>query len=384
MISKMLFAGCSYTWGQSLHYYAGFPDENHPKDGFYYEHSLLPHHYQYNVDNRFATKVSDYFGRRPIVSARNGNSNPLMVDWIYRTIEEHPSIDCMIVQTTSFARGYGQNKNETQQLEEFDNLIDYCDERDILIRFLHMDLAGGVPGAIELSEKIKNRTILFDGKLDWFHTMFRGEDGKMDYRTVASDYGNTDTHFNLKGHEYLSKIIIEELSKSNYVPIKKLNLPKLFNTELFTKSDFDKLSTYYNLHHKESRHHQFLIFNDTNDSVAYDIDLRSENLIDSFMQKISKNELLRVWMLVYKPEKSTGFHSDSSKDFHRYVFEIQTSNDSVFRYIEYDEFKSITDFKNKVLYIGDSVHTFENKSKTDTRIAIVFDTKHPIHKIENK
>lgn len=382
MISKMLFAGCSYTWGQSLHYYGNFNDEKHPKDGFYYEHDLLPHHYQFNVDNRFATKVSDYFGRKPIVSARNGNSNPLMVDWIYRTLLQHPTIDCLVVQTTSFARGHSQNKTESEQIQDFDNLIDYCEDRDILIRFLHMDVGGDLPNTLQLSNKIKDRTILFDGKIDWFHTILRDKDGKLDYRTVGHDYQNSDTHFNLHGHSYLAKIIIDELIRSNYVPIKKLTLPKLFNSDLFLKSDFDNLYNHYIQNYKSTRDHQFLIYNSSNDSVAYDIDLTDKNLIESFIEKLNIHKLIRVWMLVYLPEKSTGFHSDSSDDFHRYVFEIKSSNDSVFRYIEYDKFKNIDNFENKVLYIGNSVHTFENKSKTDSRIAIVFDTKDPIHKIK--
>jgi len=382
MISKILFAGCSYTWGQSLHYCGNFPDDVHPRDGFYYEDNLKPHHYQYNVDNRFATKVSDYFGRKALVSARNGNSNPLMVEWIYKSLSGNPTVDCVIVQTTSFSRGYYQNKNDIQQIEEFNNLIDYCEERDILIKFIHMDLGGDIPTPIAISDKIKNRTILFDGKLDWFHTMYKDKNGNRDYRTIGCDYDVSDTHFNLKGHDYLTKIIIDSLKKSNYVPIKKLSLPKLFNTNLFIKSDFNVVHNHYNEKYKDTRYHQFLLYNNTNDSVAYDINLIDKNIIQSFIEKVNKYDLIRVWMLVYLPEKSTGFHTDSSDDFHRYVYEIQTSDDSSFKYIEYDVFKSINNFNNNVLYIGNSVHSFENKSKTDTRVAIVFDTKYPIHKIQ--
>jgi hypothetical protein len=333
MISKILFAGCSYTWGQSLHYYGRFPDDIHPKDGFYYEDDLKPHHYQYNVDNRFATKVADYFGRKAIVSARNGNSNPLMIDWIYRTFSEHSTIDCVIVQTTSFSRGYGQNKNEIEQIQEFDNLIDYCEERNILIKFLHMDIGGNLSDGIQLSDKIKNRTILFDDKLDWFHTIFKDKNEKPDYRVVGYDYDTIDTHFNPKGHDYVAKLIINALKKNNYVPIKKLRLPKLFNSDLFLKSDFDNLYNHYIQNYKNTKDHQFLIYNSSNDSVAYDIDLSDTSLIESFIKKLNIHKLIKVWMLVYLPEKSTGFHSDSSDDFHRYVFEIKSSNNSVFRYI---------------------------------------------------
>ena len=49
MIRNIVFAGCSFTWGQSLHFFA-YGDESHnihPLDGNYYENKLLPHHYQY-------------------------------------------------------------------------------------------------------------------------------------------------------------------------------------------------------------------------------------------------------------------------------------------------------------------------------------------------
>lgn len=221
----MIFAGCSYTWGQSLHLYGGFNDDRHPRDGFYYEESLLPHHYQYNVDNRFATKVADYFGRKPIVAARNGNSNPLMIDWVYRVLKQNPNTDCIIVQSTSFSRGYNQLGDDDKQIESFNELIKFVENQNILIRFIHMDL-GENHSRIELSEEIKSRTILYDGKLDFYHTVLE-ENGKRDYRTVASDFEGNDTHFNIEGHKYLAKIIIKELEKSNYEIVKKSELPKL-------------------------------------------------------------------------------------------------------------------------------------------------------------
>ena len=42
MIRNIVFAGCSFTWGQSLHFFA-YGDESdniHPLDGNYYENKL--------------------------------------------------------------------------------------------------------------------------------------------------------------------------------------------------------------------------------------------------------------------------------------------------------------------------------------------------------
>lgn len=369
MISTMIFAGCSYTWGQSLHLYGGFNDDRHPQDGFYYEESLLPHHYQYNVDNRFATKVSDYFGRKPIVCARNGNSNPLMIDWIYGKLKENPNTDCIIVQTTSFARGYNQLGDDNKQIQAFNELIKFVEERDILIRFIHMDL-GGEHGGIELSDEIKSRTILYDGKLHFFHTMLV-KNGSRDYRVVGADFGTSDTHFNLVGHQYLTKIIIEELEKSNYENVKKIGLPKLIKNKIFNKHDFNSLLDFV----KDSDKKQYLLYSTDKNNVAYDEDLTDNNLINHVIEKLQKFKLLNIWLMKYPPNYGLGYHQDATQTSNRYVYELQSADNSFFEFFNYNKISKIENINDDILYIGNTFHDFKNNSKTNTRISLVFDTK---------
>ena len=369
MISTMIFAGCSYTWGQSLHLYGEFNDDRHPQDGFYYEESLLPHHYQYNVDNRFATKVSDYFGRKPIVCARNGNSNPLMIDWIYGKLKENPNTDCIIVQTTSFARGYNQLGDDNKQIQAFNELIKFVEERDILIRFIHMDL-GGEHGGIELSDEIKSRTILYDGKLHFFHTMLV-KNGSRDYRVVGADFGTSDTHFNLVGHQYLTKIIIEELEKSNYENVKKIGLPKLIKNKIFNKHDFDSLLDFV----KDSDKKQYLLYSTDKNNVAYDEDLTDNNLINHVIEKLQKFKLLNIWLMKYPPNYGLGYHQDATQTSNRYVYELQSADNSFFEFFNYNKISKIENINDDILYIGNTFHDFKNNSKTNTRISLVFDTK---------
>jgi len=375
MISTMIFAGCSYTWGQSLHLYGGFNDDKHPRDGFFYDKLLLPHHYQYNVDNRFATKVADYFGRKPIVAARNGNSNPLMVTWIYQKLKENPNTDCIIVQSTSFARGYNQLGDDNKQIDEFNKLIKFVEEKDILIRFIHMDL-GGEHSTLELSEEIKSRTILYDNKLDFYHTMLVVNE-KRDYRTIGADFSNSDTHFNLKGHEYLTKIIIEELEKSNYENVKKIELPKLVKNKIFNKNDFDSLLDF--VKHNDKK--QYLLYSVDKNNVAYDEDLTDTNLIDDVIKKLQNFKLLNIWLMKYPPNYSLGYHQDSTHDSNRYVYEVQPSDNSFFEFFNYNKISKIENINDDILYIGNTFHDFKNNSKTNTRISVVFDTKLKINKI---
>ena len=53
------------------------------------------------------------------MAARNGNSNPLMIDWVYTVLEQNPNTDCIIIQSTSFARGYNQLGDDNKQIDEF-------------------------------------------------------------------------------------------------------------------------------------------------------------------------------------------------------------------------------------------------------------------------
>ena len=126
-----------------------------------------------------------------------------------------------------------------------------------------MDLGDGdylLNKEFKLSKKIIERTILFDDKLDWFHTLIPNM-GKYDYRTVASDFPEvSDTHFNLKGHDYVSKNIIQSLLKSNYSIIKKIEIPKLLDNIFFKKSDFDELYQYYNTNFSNNPKKQYLLY----------------------------------------------------------------------------------------------------------------------------
>lgn len=225
MIRNIVFGGCSYTWGQSLHFYGNFNDDEHPKDGCYYSNKLLPHHYQYNVDHRFATIVSDFFGRKPIVCATNGNNNELIVKFIEKSINEYT--DLVIFQSTAWTRCYewlgGKNGGIKNQVILMDNLIDFCESKNILIRFIHLDVDSCILGVDDtfkegenlLTQKIIDRTILIDERKSFYHLTERNIVGERPKYTVWGDYEYQppDKHFNKLGHEYIANILIKHLEK---------------------------------------------------------------------------------------------------------------------------------------------------------------------------
>lgn len=385
MIKKMIFAGCSYTWGQSLHYYGGFPDDEHPKDGFYYGNKILPHHYQYNVDNRFPTLVADRFSRKPLVEATNGGSNDQMIEWATRKIKQSKgSVDCVIVQTTSFARGYDHGYDEEQQINMILDFIDFCENQNILIQFIHFDWEHHL-----IPDKVKERTILYDGKLSFYHICdVKHGEMPLDDRTVSSytypNYGIYDSHFSKSGHVYMADIITNKLLELGYGEEKPLREPKLVRNRTLTEHNFFKAIGYYNNNDKSNELKQILLYSkDGSDGVPFDLDYSNLNLIeDKILKFLDSYKLLRIWMMVYPPKTGVGNHADDSNSFYRYVFESQSADNSYFEYIKGNKFFTINNFDNHILYIGDLIHRFINDSDTQTRISIVFDTEHPIEYLQ--
>ena len=222
MIRNIVFAGCSFTWGQSLHFfeYGEKSDNIHPLDGLYYENKLLPHHYQYNVDKRFPTIVSDYFGRKPIVDAHNGGST----ESIFRTMNKINNLtDAVIVQTTQFHRSLNTGISLTKQVSMLEEIVDMCKAKGIVLRFIHWDW----PKEIKMPKSIKNKSIKILGMESFYEITSEPIDRKLNkidkkhkyynYLACSSRIHNKhnliDEHFSPKGHRMLANEIIKNLEK---------------------------------------------------------------------------------------------------------------------------------------------------------------------------
>lgn len=391
MIKSMLFTGCSFTWGQSLHYFGEFPDDEHPKNGMFYEDKLRTHHYQYNVDNRFATTVADYFGRKPVVAAGNGGDNYDSIMWARKILDGGDAghnkktlavdnIDCIIFQTTSFGRAWhSHNVDENQQIALIQEFIDYVESMGILIRFIHYDWEDWT-----MPQSVKDRTIKFDDKWSWYHIIENsGTSSKkkrpqdFDKRIVAHNFPETaDSHFNLKGHQYLHDIIVENLIESGYgekyVTLRK---PKFIESDFYLRhNDYSHLVRHYYDNDSSKRIQQILLYSKDKDSTAYDLDYSDKN-IKPIKQRLDKYGLLNMWMMVYPPNSSVGWHQDSISHY-RYVYELQRTDEGGFEWILGNRFLRMREFQREdTLLIGDYIHRFVNDSNSDTRISLVFDTE---------
>jgi hypothetical protein len=206
LIRNIVFGGCSLTWGQSLHYYGYFKDALPNKDGSFDFNKLKINHYQYIVDNRFATKVADYFGKKPIVRAMNGGNNCIISDLVKEKVNKFT--DAIIIQTTAFTRC--KKKTIEEQMQMYLDIIEKYKNTDIVIKFFHWDIP------IEfIPKQILEKTIFFNGDHSFYNLLM----GPESIYTIEKTFGIPDFHFNQRGHDLIANILIKELEPIIKKPI---------------------------------------------------------------------------------------------------------------------------------------------------------------------
>ncbi len=77
----ILFAGCSFTWGQGLYFYSGLPSlVEQPWNT--YNHLLVNHtQIEQAARLRYPRLVADYFGTAEVVDRVNGGSHQSILKW---------------------------------------------------------------------------------------------------------------------------------------------------------------------------------------------------------------------------------------------------------------------------------------------------------------
>jgi hypothetical protein len=109
-MSKILFIGDSFTWGQGLYFYK-WKDEGkefpNGVGGHYPEHSnyVTRNDRKYKDEESFTGLVSNYYGLSPIKRETNGGSNTnLIIDMINMLDEHRNEIDKLVFQFTAASR----------------------------------------------------------------------------------------------------------------------------------------------------------------------------------------------------------------------------------------------------------------------------------------
>jgi len=260
-MKNIVFGGCSFTWGQSLWYEGNFPNDTHPRDGFFYEPQICKECYEYMFEHRWPRQVSNHFNKEEKVDALNGGNNMRIKAFIQNSINEDTEL--VVFQTTQFVRYPQYVDYQVKRIEEF---VLETEKKGIPVRFIHWvwtDITdeemkiflgnkkydadanrlkfppGGknaqnnrpeVPipkfqlppydGNLLTSKIVRDRTIYILDKFNFSEIVEwqppSGNDLNKQY-TIAGKFGvpktasAADTHFNMEGHNLIANEVIKHL-----------------------------------------------------------------------------------------------------------------------------------------------------------------------------
>jgi hypothetical protein len=125
----IIFAGCSFTWGEGLELYSNYPSVNvnsikrysynFPDLGYFMPKS----HLKFIESNRFSRLVSHHFGTFDLVAEKNGGNHSTMLTHIKKSLLDYGSdVGLIVVQLTEYLRG----------LKVHDNCNDECCSKDLV------------------------------------------------------------------------------------------------------------------------------------------------------------------------------------------------------------------------------------------------------------
>lgn len=109
----IIFAGCSFTWGEALELYSNYPSIRYDyykqeHKGYYFPEAVMyqkPGHVKYIESNRFARKVAQHFNTFDLVHPKNGGSLTTMRKFISSSLLEYEDdIEYIVLQFTEILR----------------------------------------------------------------------------------------------------------------------------------------------------------------------------------------------------------------------------------------------------------------------------------------
>jgi len=78
----LIFAGCSFTWGQGLYYYSGMETIRYPEPDAYDSKLVTDAHKKYMATLRYPRIVADHFKTWEVVSKQNGGSEETTISFL--------------------------------------------------------------------------------------------------------------------------------------------------------------------------------------------------------------------------------------------------------------------------------------------------------------
>jgi len=92
----IIFAGCSFTWGQGLNYYSNLDTIIEPLPDQFVQKDLTYSHIEYIKSHRYPRLVANYFNSFELVQLQNGGSNQSTINYFETLLTNqniHQSVD---------------------------------------------------------------------------------------------------------------------------------------------------------------------------------------------------------------------------------------------------------------------------------------------------
>lgn len=139
MIKGIIFAGCSFTWGEGLELYSNYssvPYDYYKKHQYHWPHvneigGIKDSHIEWIKSNRYSRKVANHFNTFDLVWPENGGSFNTMKSHIENNLEKYgEDISHIVVQLTEHTRDFklkvgNHDPNEFGLRRVIDKRIEY-------------------------------------------------------------------------------------------------------------------------------------------------------------------------------------------------------------------------------------------------------------------
>jgi len=78
----IIFAGCSFTWGQGLYFYSDLPDVPKIGDVDYHDNKFKDSHFKFKDTLRFPRLIANHFDTFEVVKKQNGGSDEHSIEFV--------------------------------------------------------------------------------------------------------------------------------------------------------------------------------------------------------------------------------------------------------------------------------------------------------------
>ena len=224
MSKGILGIGCSYTWGEGLYFYSKLDNLPFRENHVFEPSKVTPPMLKYKDKHKFVNLVAEYYNTWYWTEMGNGGTNLQFVNYLEheftnRDLFSYNDFSLVIFQFTHCTRDMQSGFDIDTQIEKVDKICKEIEKNNVKVLTLCWDEE--IPNSI-LYKKLFNKRhidITIDNVTKPAFDYFIWND-KYNI-TVASDFKSknlqkNDLHFNHKGHNVISDLIIKKLKQDNF------------------------------------------------------------------------------------------------------------------------------------------------------------------------